>query len=291
MKPLFLPLLLCLCSAAALAQRNLCSGGAGTGQINLPGGYIAAVGPATDSAHPGECHAFISAADGKSLYDVFGNELALNQISGSDINDDGKPDAVIESHPAPHQCCYGYYILTPSASPILLRELSTSVPLNFEDKLGDGKVEIWTRDFAFDGVEGYPHAESPLPLIFFRLRGKTLYDVSTLFWSDYEKEIDDAKQGISRSDIDELTKVEGDKPKPPQEGDPKAEHLRSVQALVLTVVLDYLYAGRGPEAWKAISDMWPLLDRQRIRQVILERRMHGILSEINRPAPQQAASN
>ena len=121
------------------------------------------------------------------------------------------------------------------------------------------------------------------------MKGANVYNVSQLFWTDYQREIEDAKNGISKEDAEALTKEEGENAKPPQEGDPKAIHLRSVRALVLTVVLDYLYADRGPDAWKTISEMWPILDRQRIRQLILRNRMRGILSEINRtPAPDTA---
>src|SRR5438105_3377812 len=246
-------LLLCslvVVSLSAPAQQRMCSGAQGSDRVELPGGYVAQVVGATDQAHGGQCHATITSADGKVEYELYGPELAVNAVSGMDVNGDGKPDAVIESHPLPKQCCWNYYIVTPGETPLLQRQLTTSVPLNFEDKLGDGKVEIWTRDFAFEGVEGFPRSETPEPLIFFRLKGKTLYDVSTLFWPDYEREISDAKSGISNADVDELTKIEGENPKPAQPGDPKIAHLLSVRALILTVALDNLYGGHGADCWK-----------------------------------------
>lgn len=285
MKLALLHVALLLFSISAFGQQRLCSDGQGADRIELPNGYVAQVAGAVDQAHGGQCHATITSSDGKIAYEVYGPEIALSPVSGMDVNGDGKPDAVIESHPLPRQCCWNYYIVTPGETPAVQRQLTTSVPLTFEDKLGDGKVEMWTRDFAFDNVEGFPRAEAPEPLIFFRLRGKTIYDVSSLFWPEYEREINEAKSGISNADVDELTKIEGDNAKPPQEGDPKVAHLLSVRALILTVALDNLYGGHGADCWKTISDMWPLLDRQRIRQEILERRMHGILGEINKPAP------
>ena len=278
--------LCCFAAIPALAARQ-CSQGNGSDRLEMPGGYVAQVAASTDK--PGQCRASITTQDGKTVYELTDREIALNPISGKDVNGDGKPDAVIETHPARGACCWNYYVVTPGEEQPLLRQFATSVPLNFEDKLGDGKVEIWTRDFAFDGVDGFPHSESPFPLIFFRMKGANIYNVSQLFWTDYQREIEDAKNGISKEDAEALTKEEGENAKPPQEGDPKAIHLRSVRALVLTVVLDYLYADRGPDAWKTISEMWPILDRQRIRQLILRNRMRGILSEINRtPAPTTA---
>src|SRR5207302_3402083 len=145
-------------------------------------------------AHAGQCHATIFAsnaagADGKIVFELYEREAAINPISGKDVNAGGKPDAVIETHPARGECCWNYYIFSLGDAPGLVREFSTSVALNFEDKLGDGKVEIWTRDFAFDGVENIPHAESPFPLIFFRMHGNTVNNVSQLFWPDHQREI------------------------------------------------------------------------------------------------------
>jgi len=281
----FLSLLLLGISIPAFAQQRLCSGAQGSDRVELPSGYIAQVSGAIDQPHAGQCHATITSSDGKVQYELFGPEIAISPVSGTDVNGDGKPDAVIESHPLPRQCCWNYYIVTPGETPAVQRQLTTSVPLTFEDRLGDGKVEIWTRDFAFDNVEGFPRSETPQPMIFFRLRGKTLYDVSPLFWTEYEREINEARSGISNADVDELTKIENDNAKPTQEGDPKIAHLLSVRALILTVALDNLYGGHGADCWKTISEMWPTLDRQRIRQLILQRRMHGILGEINKTQP------
>jgi hypothetical protein len=286
----FCLLLAALLTTATLAQGQRirgCSGGNGAYQQQFDGGYTAQIGPASDATD--QCHGVIASSDGKAVFETSGPEVVLNPISGMDVNQDGKPDAVIEVHPGTGKCCFNYYIVTLGDQPGLLRQFQTSVPLNFEDKMGDGKVEIWTRDFAFDGVDGFPHSESPLPLIFFRLHGNTLNDVSALFWTDYEAEINDAKSGLSKSDIDDLTKVEGDNAKPPD--DEKAAHLQAARALVLTIALDYLYGGHGADAWKTIQDDWPPLDHQRIRQLILAQRMRGILGEINRQPKTTVASS
>src|SRR5579859_1742883 len=289
MKSLFtFSALILLSAVSALAQQRGCSQGKGSDRQDLPGGYVAQVAPA-DDAHAGQCHATITSDTGKTVFELFEREVAINPISGKDVNGDGTADAVIETHPVSGVCCWNYYLFTLGQSPGLLREFSTSVALNFEDKLGDGKAEIWTRDFAFDGVDNYPHAESPAPLIFFRMHGNAVNNVSQLFWPDYEREIAETRSYISREDIDTLTKIEGDNPKPSEEGDPKVAHLRSVQAQILSLVLDYIYADHTPEAFKTISEMWPTLDRQRIRQLILQRRGRGILSEINRIPKTSAA--
>lgn len=264
------------------AADQRCSNAQGTMSRDLPGGYVAQVAPATDDAHSGQCRAAIVSSDHKLVAAGYGAEAELNNISGADVNGDGKPDAVLETHPAPGQCCFNYYVVSLGEPAGLIRQITTSVPLTFEDKLGDGKVEIWGRDYAFDGIDNFAHSDSPFPLVFFRMKGANIYNVSTLFWSEYEREITQTRALISRNDLDDLLKIESDDKKP-EEHSPKDEVKQRTRALVLQIALDYLYGGKGQEAWKTISDMWTPLDRSRIRQEILLTRTRGILGEINRP--------
>ena len=48
--------------------------------------------------------------------------------------------------------------------------------------------------------------------------------------------------------------------------------LRSVKIQVLEVVWAYLYSGREQEAWRALADMWPNGDVERIRSEIIAAR-------------------
>ena len=301
MKPAVLLLFLAASCSWALAAGRNCSGGRGEDRQDLPGGYIAQISPAADEAHAGQCHAAIASGDQKPVFETYGYELELNPVSGKDVNADDKPDAVIESHPARDQCCWNYYIVSLGDAPGLLRQITTSVPLTFEDKLGDGKIEIWGRDNAFDGIENFAHADSPFPLVFFRMKGTNIYNVSNLFWDEYEREIAQARGGLPRSVVDDLVKTESDDPNKPGGGggggggsgdprDPKTIRFQQAKASVLEIALDYLYGGKGQDAWKTISEMWPPLDRQRIRQVILATRMKGLLSEINRQPGGKAAN-
>ena len=63
-----------------------------------------------------------------------------------------------------------------------------------------------------------------------------------------------------------------------------------VKATVLQIVLDYIYGGRGQDAWKTVTEMWPAMDRQRIRQEILRARMGGVMHDISRPAAKPATA-
>jgi len=279
-------------SASVAALDRGCSQGVGEWTENLWDGYKIQIAAAHSDA-PAQCRATLQSADGKVIFEVTGAEALVNPISGHDLNGDGKPDVVIETHRTAGQCCYTYSILPPSENPPLVRQITTTPPLVFEDRDNNGKIEISTYEFAFLGIEGLGESDSPRPLVVFRLRGNTLYNVSASYWPEYQREIDAAKNGLSRNGQELLlgrNNTSGasaggrsGKPKELSPGDEK--DLLNAKGIVLTMVLNYLYGGRGEEAWKTIREMWTDRDKDRIRQAILLSRSRGVLSEVNRTTP------
>ena len=278
---------LAVLSASAAALDRGCSQGIGEWTENLWDGYKILIAPATESG-TAQCRAALTSPDGKVQFEVTGADALVNSISGSDVNGDGKPDVVIETHRTAGQCCYTYSILTPGANPPLVRQITTTPPLVFEDRDNNGKVEISTHDFAFVGIEGLGESDSPRPLVVFRLRGNTLYNVSASYWPDYQRDLEAARNTLSRSGQELLlgrnnTSGAGAGGSKPKELSPAEERqLLDAKGIVLTIVLDYLYGGRGEDAWKTIREMWSDRDKERIRQAILLSRSHGVLSEVNR---------
>lgn len=275
-----------LCVPASALERG-CSQGEGEWTENLWDGYKILIAPATGSG-TAQCRAALASPDGKVQFEVTGAEALVNSISGSDINGDGKPDVVIETHRTAGQCCYTYSILTPGANPPLVRQITTTPPLVFEDRDNNGKVEISTHDFAFVGIEGLGESDSPRPLVVFRLRGNTLYNVSASYWPEYERDLEAAKNTLSRSGQELLlgrnnSSGVGAGGNKPRELSPAEERqLLDAKGVVLTIALDYLYGGKGEDAWKTIREMWSDRDKERIRQAILLSRSRGVLSEVNR---------
>lgn len=284
-----------LASSAAALDRG-CAQGVGQWSENLWDGYKIEI-TAAPSGAPAQCRAALKSADGKVLFEVTGAEALVNPISGSDVNGDGKPDVVIETHRTAGQCCYTYSILTPGENPPLLRQITTTPPLLFEDRDNDGKVEIATHDFAFVGIEGLGESDSPRPLVVFRLRGSTLYNVSPAYWPEYQREVEVAKSSLSRNGQELLigrnnnsgTSAGGGGGKPKELSPGEEKQLLDAKGAVLTMVLNYLYGGKGEDAWKTIRELWTDRDKDRIRQAILLSRSRGVLSEVNRsPAAKNA---
>ena len=286
---LFVVLLLAAFSASAAGLDRGCAQGIGEWTENLWDGYKIEI-TAAPSGAPAQCRAALQSADGKVLFEVTGAEALVNPISGHDINGDGKPDVVIETHRTAGQCCYTYSILTPGADPPLVRQITTTPPLVFEDRDNNGKIEISTNDFAFVGIEGLGESDSPRPQVVFRLRGNTLYNVSASYWPEYQREIEAAKNGLSRSGQELLlgrnntsgASVGGGGGQAKELSPAEEKQLLDAKSAVLTMVLNYLYGGRGEEAWKTIRELWTDRDKERIRQAILLSRSRGVLSEVNR---------
>ncbi len=282
-------------SGPALATApNGCAQGSGEYQRNLWNGYSVEFAPVPASATADQCHAAIKSSDGTVIFEISAPEVLFNEVTGADLNGDEKQDVVIESHRARGQCCFTYDIVTPGATPALIREITASVPLRFEDLENNGRIEITARDDAFDGFDGLPAEFSPKPELIFRLRGSTLNYVSPAFWDVYQQAIDQARNSISQSRLDKFKNpssggattglMSQGGPQNSQAPGLEGHELYEAKATVLEIVLDYLYGGKGEEAWKQLKAMWPYPDNVRIRQEILAARSRGVLSEVNRPA-------
>ena len=272
--------LFCLLALPLLAADRTCVAGHGHGEKEVSG-FRVTIAPATAVDHAGECHAAVLFPSGTAVYEAYGVEAAMSPISGKDVDGDGSPDAVLETVSAQ---TYHYAVISLAEPPGLVRELVVSSPLNFEDLDGDGRVEIWGRDYAFLDFDGLPAAVAPAPRVVFRLKGATLAHVSQAFWSEYEREIAEARGLISKDTLDDFlaVPVQGDDKKPKELGPEEQRRVTELKGIVLEIVLAYLYGGRGQEAWKALDEMWPATDKPRMRQMILKARSSGILTEINR---------
>ncbi|MGH9554761.1 MAG: hypothetical protein ACRD2Y_02970 [Terriglobales bacterium] len=274
-------LLFCLLALPLAAANRACVAGRGHAEKEFSG-FRVTIAPATAAEHARECHAAVLFPSGTAVYEAQGAEAAINPISGKDVDGDGSPDAVLETMSVG---AFHYAVVSLAESPGLVRELVVSAPLIFEDLDGDGRIEIWARDYAFLDFDGLPAAVAPAPRVVFRLKGATLTHVSQAFWGEYEKEIAEARGLISQDTLDDFlaVPVQGDDKKPKELGPEEQRKITELKGIVLEIVLAYLYGGRGQEAWKALDDMWPATDKPRMRQMILKARTSGILSEINRP--------
>jgi hypothetical protein len=208
------------------------------------------------------------------------------------VNNDGTPDVILFGHATGPKDPWTYWIVSLAPPASLARQITTVYPLTFEDRDGDGKMEMWTREWTYDGIDGLESSESPHPLVAFRLVGNRLIWVSDRFATEYDPEIVQARQritddGVARLRNEESTgmMVQKEKAGAKDKEDPKLD-ARAFEAKIgiLEVVTYYLYAGKAKEAWKELSN-WPYNDRERIRTLIVRGRMNGMIKQLNAPQP------
>ena len=197
--------------------------------------------------------------------------LSINRLSGSDINGDGKPELIVQGYSGGAHCCFTYQIISLSAGLPLVREIHDQVPVFFA-KRDDGGTEIRAGDGVFDYFL-LPHADSVIPQIFLRLDGDKLVDVSGDHVAEYDKQIEKARGELGAADLDKLKKSTYNQ-------NMLIDQLPTVKK-VLTIVLNYLYSGRDDQAWQALGEMWPPADVERVKKLIIERRLRGLLSQIS----------
>ena len=199
--------------------------------------------------------------------------LAVDPVSGSDVNGDGKPEAVFDGHTSGANCCYEYWVASLSKPPKLLREIRSPLQAVFQKT--SGGVEIRIPDAAFQSFM-LPPEDVVTPLMILKLDGDTLIDISPQHQQQYDEQIAKARSEIAPAVLEKFRQSRyNDKL--------FTDQLPTVKR-VLTVVLDYLYSGREAQAWQALGEMWPQSDQARIKAIIMERRSRGMLSQLGAAA-------
>jgi len=197
--------------------------------------------------------------------------LNVDKISGSDVNGDGKADLVIDGYSGGDHCCFTYSIVALSEPPRVLRKIQSRSPLSF-NKQSDGSVIIHGADTSFDYFI-IPHFAAVIPQVFLRVEGDRLVNAGSQFQDQYDQQIAEARSQLTQADLDKFRQSSYHQKM-------FTDQIPTVHR-VLTMVLDYLYSGRETQAWQTIDDLWPVSDRSRIKDLILERRRRGVMSQLN----------
>ena len=180
-------------------------------------------------------------------------------------------------------CCMTYLVYSVQRVPRLLRTISGGEFFSAADTDLDGRVEIWTKDAAvLNGFEGLSLAElETLPTVVLRFSGARLLDATAEFRPYIDQEITRLRAATDPQDRRAFKNSDG---RLEAKSGLSAEHLnrmRRVKAVVLGIVWSYLYSGREQEAWRALADMWPAQDVDRIRTAIWDVHARGILAQVD----------
>ena len=191
------------------------------------------------------------------------------------------PVAAFEVKASEESCCLNYEIYTLQSAPGLLRTLHGGFFKAADTEL-DGRVEIWAEDGeAIDGLDGLSATTFDfLPTYVLRFEGDRLLDASKEFAPHFDEIISGLRTKLTSEELADFKRSDGKLPFSAAEVE-RYRTLRSTKMAVLEIVWSYLYSGRDDEAWKALREMWPPSDRDRIQAAIAERRKRGILTQID----------
>lgn len=215
------------------------------------------------------CAALIEDCKGNRVLEARDRGLRLHEVSGTDLNGDGHPDLVLEGYSGGMHCCLTYWIVA-LKPPRLLCVLSNRDGMAFTDIDGDGSVEILARDHAFDCFLR-PCSISPSPMTVLRAQGDKLIDVSRQFPQMFEEDLKQAQKLLSP---DRVARFRTDQPLD------VGDYLEAKQG-ILSMVVTYLYSGRGEKAWQTLEEMWPPAEVPTMRVLIERRRAEGILKSLD----------
>jgi len=229
-------------------------------------------------AEENRCVASVVTELGSQLVIARDWDLAWLPAVGKDVNGDGLPDAIVEGYSGGAHCCWTYWFVSLGQPPEVYLKLENERDIAI-DTSTPGHTYIRTQDGAFDYFDGLCHACTSFPTVILELQGEVLSDAGWSFVAEYDRDIAKARHEFEYEDDGEefaaLSKYV------PGLG---AKYNRA-KAAALTVVLAYLYSGREDQAWQALDAMWPVNDRARIKDLILNTRAQGILSQTSTPPP------
>ena len=253
------------------AGRSECANGQGPVVKNFQGVQVEFM-PTKDEAFAfgNACSAVVRDSAKKEIFSETDAGFSL-VMADADVNGDGVPDLVLESYSGGAHCCWTYYIISLGANPRLLARFENERGAAFV-KSTNGRIDIETQDGDFDYFDGQCHACTVFPLMYLRLEGTRFIDVGSEHVADYDEIITKSQKALSNDERQRLRSLTSN-PTEDQDVDEGAA-VRSA----LSIILAYLYSGREAEAHRALRELWPAFDQERIWDLILKKRHDGMLS-------------
>jgi hypothetical protein len=202
--------------------------------------------------------------------DVFGADLGI-----------GVPVVAFQVKKSDTECCMAYRVYSLQKPPRLLRTITGGNFFTASDTDLDGRVEIWTADTAaVDGFENLVAGELDFaPTMVLRFERNRLVDVSSEFLPYFDQQITKLRAEISSEDLREFKLSDGKLESTPSPSAQESHRMRGVKIKVIEIAWSYLYSGREQEAWRALGEMWPASDGERIRATMLKARAQGIRAQ------------
>lgn len=281
---LLIPAFLCASSALCSSQvrRNVCAEGKGHFSAGFPTGITVTVGPSRNGGFSHHtCDAKLQwgedtlpVAQGALLVDidVMGADLGLRT-----------PVIAFQIKESDHDKQSTYVVYSLQESPRLLRTISGGDNYSAEDVDLEGRNAIWTNDAAvIDGFENIPRSSYDFaPTVVLRFEHERLIDSGSEFQSHYDRQIAELRSQIDAEALSEFKNSDGKLAPNASAPIENLHRLQKAKIKVLEIVWSYLYSDREQQAWKALAEMWPPADLNRIRTAIEGARSRGVLRQVD----------
>jgi hypothetical protein len=180
-----------------------------------------------------------------------------------------------------HLTTYEVYSL--EKPPRLLRTITGGNFFSAGDTNLEGRTEIWTDDAgAVDGFEDLPLSILDfVPTVVLRFENQRLIDVSSEYQPYFDHQIAQLKTQLDAQALAAFKNSDGKLQSIFPLSMEKLHMLMTTKIKVLEIVWSYLYSGREKEAWRALADLWPPTDFDRIRGSILDAQARGIRRQVD----------
>jgi hypothetical protein len=187
-----------------------------------------------------------------------------------DLDGDGSAELVVVSGSNGSGGYADSYVFSQAPQVRLIQAIREACPVEVQD--GPTGWAIVTCDLEFASFDGLCNACSPRPAVYLRLEQGRLRDRSSVFAREYDSHIAEVRKQLKDGDVPAFLKS--------RTPDDAAYEGSNARPSVLSIILDYLYSGREPQARQVLQTMWPAWDRERVWDDIVNTRSVGVLEQV-----------
>lgn len=234
------------------------------------GSYVVRLIPSYDVNGEKACQAYLVDKGGHQTALLSDRDVSVYEGTGEDIFGKGNPALILEGFSGGTHCCYTYQLIDLAEKPVVLAPIENASPFFFFKDPASQQFRIMASDGAFADFDGMCFDCAPFPRVVLRGDAAGLRDVSADFVEQYDSEIALARAKIGHGKIRKF----------------EVADFKDAKGVVLEIVYSYLYSGREQQAWQTLDEMWPPPDRERIKELIINTRAKGLLSQLSKTRPQ-----
>jgi hypothetical protein len=226
----------------------------------LSNGVVITVRPVSGTTPQLPCEILVQDRNKRTIFADRGFSTEVHPATGRDIDNDGRPDAVLGVDAGGgNGCCWEYPVISFNPTPRVLVKLPAAA---FDFETTAGKTLIWTRAVFYD--LGPDAADAPIVETVREFRPNGFIEVT----QDYCKRML-AGELRGPGDLRDLLNAVPLRSKQASRSDTGSPFDREQTRLAATALaLQQIYCGQINDASQLVLEVWPAAEQNRIRQQI-----------------------